>query len=240
MGDAKLVHHVWPMVSATVSALIVVTLAALQSQPTASPAIEKLGDGLLRVQNITVDTKRREISVPGRINRDMTETTTLEFVANVAGWGKAYETPVAAETDAVAFNTALLLIGLDPKNARVPTRHFDPVPPAGDPVEVLIEWSKDGVTRRAPVEDLLWDNRVKKPLARTPWVYTGSSFFEGKFLAAMDGVLIGFVHSPAPIIENAGTGAVEAFGSVVFNTRLGLVSGDRLTLIVRAITSSKK
>lgn len=193
----------------------------------------------MRVQNIRVDTKRREISVPGRINRDMTETTTLEFVANVAGHGKAYETPVAADTDAVAFNTALLLIGLDPKNARVPTRHFDPIPPAGDPVEILIEWTKDGMTRRVPVEGLLWDKRSGRPMAKTPWVYTGSSFYEDKYLAALDGVLIGFVHSPAPIIENAGKGAVEAFGSVVFNTRLGLVSGDRLTLIVRAVTSAK-
>lgn len=227
------------MLSTTVPVFLFLTLVTLQSQPAAPPTIEKLGDGLLRVQNIKVDTKRREISVPGRINRDMTETTTLEFVANVAGHGKAYETPVAAETDAVAFNTALLLIGLDPKNARVPTMHFDPVPPAGDAVEVLIEWTKDGATRRAPIEDLLWDKRFGRPMARTPWVYTGSSFFEGKFLAAMDGVLIGFVHSPAPIIENAGKGAVEAFGSVVFNTRLGLVPGDHLTLIVRAVAPAK-
>ncbi len=55
----------------------------------------------------------------------------------------------------------------------------------------------------------------------------------------MDGVLIGFVHSPAPIIENAGPGAVDAFGSIVFNTRLGLVSGDRVTLIVRAVTAAR-
>jgi hypothetical protein len=227
------------MLSTAVSAFVFFSLFVLQSQPPAQPTIEKLGDGLLRVHNIRVDTKAREISVPGRINRDMTGTTTLEFVANVAGHGKAYETPIAAETDAVAFNAALLLIGLDPKNARVPTRHFDPVPPAGDAVEVLIEWTKTGATKRVPVEDLLWDQRARRSMTKTPWVYTGSSFYEGKYLASMDGVLIGFVHSPAPIIENAGAGAVDAFGSIVFNTRLGLVSGDRVTLIVRAVTSAK-
>ena len=226
------------MLLVQVAALAFISVAGLQSQAVAPP-IEKLGDGRLRVLNVTVDTKRREISVPGRINRDMAETTTLEFVANVAGWGKAYETPVAAETDAVAFNTALLLIGLDPKNARVPTRHFDPVPPAGDPVEVLIEWTKNGTTKRVPIEDLLWDKRVGKPMAKSPWVYTGSSFYDGKFMAATDGVLIGFVHSPAPIIENAGPGAVDAFGSIVFNTRLGLVSGDRLSLNVRALKPAR-
>ena len=209
-----------------------------QNQP-APPAVEKLGAGLLRVQNVRVDTNKREVSVPGKVNNEMTESTILEFIANGAAGGKTYETALTLDTDAVALNTALLLIGLDPKNARVPTMHFDPVPPAGDPVELWVEWIEGRNTRRVRVEELLFDNRTKKTMPSGPWVYTGSTFFEGRFLATLDGVLIGFVHSPSPLIENPSAGASGAYGSVVFNTRVGLKAGSPVTLIVRAIGAKR-
>jgi hypothetical protein len=204
-----------------------------------SPSVEKLGNGLLRVQNVRVDTTKREVSVAGKVNNEMTEGTILEFIANGSGGGKTYETALGLDTDAVALNTALLLIGLDPKNARVPTMHFDPIPPAGDPVEIWVEWTVGGNTRRVRVEELLYDKRTRRTMPPGPWVYTGSTFFEGRFLATLEGVLIGFVHSPSPLIENPSAGAVGAFGSVVFNTRLGLTGGSPITLIVRAIGARK-
>ena len=204
-----------------------------------SPSVEKLGPGLLRIQNVRIDTNKREVSVPGKVNSEMAEGTILEFIANGSGGGKSYETALGLDTDAVTLNTALLLIGLDPKNARVPTMHFDPVPPAGDPVELWVEWTEGRNTRRVRVEELLYDKRTRKTMPPGPWVYTGSTFFEGRFLATLEGVLIGFVHSPSPLIENPSAGAVGAFGSVVFNTRLGLTGGSPITLTVRA-TGAKK
>lgn len=219
-----------------VLAAFLVLPALGQAQTPTVPAVEKLADGRLRVQNVRVDTAKREVSVSGFVNKEMAAGTTLEFIANASTGGKTYETVFTLDTDAVAFNTALLLVGLDPKRATVPTMHFDPRSPAGDPVEIWVEWADTGKTRRVRVEDLLYDNRTKKTMPVGPWVYTGSSFFEGRFLATIDGVLIGFVHSPSPLIENPSAGAVGAYGSVVFNTRLGLVAGAPVTLIVRAIS----
>ena len=207
-----------------------------QAQATSVPAVEKLADGTLRVQNVRVDTAKREVSVSGFVNKEMAAGTTLEFIANASTGGKTYETVFTLDTDAVAFNTSLLLIGLDPKNATVPTVHFDPKSPEGDPVEIWVEWADTGKTRRVRVEKLLYDNRTKRTMKEGPWVYTGSTFFEGRFLATIEGVLIGFVHSPSPLIENPSAGAVGAYGSVVFNTRLGLAAGSPMTLIVRAIS----
>jgi hypothetical protein len=56
-------------------------------------------------------------------------------------------------------------------------------------------------------------------------------------MAQLDGVLIGFVHSPAPIIENPGAGAVGAFGSLVLNKEL-VAPGTDVTLIVKALAAA--
>lgn len=216
----------------------ILTLQASQQGPPSSgplqpkPQIETLGPGLFRIQNITIDVKAREIRVPGHINKvDM-----LEFIANTPGGMKAYESAFTVETTAVNFNTALLLIGMDKSRSRVPTQHFDPIAPAGDPVELWFELRGTAPGKRRHVEDLLLDQRTKTTLPAGPWVYTGSTVLpDGRYVAELDGVLIGFVHSPAPIIENPRSGAVGAFGSFVLNPDLRLPPLTPITLIVRAL-----
>ena len=195
------------------------------------PAVEKLGPDLYRVGKLRVDTKAREVQMGGTIN----PTHFLEFVAGTIGGEKAYETMLALDTTGVALNTALLLIGLDPAHARVPTQHFDPIPPAGDPVEIWVEWTDGRTHHRVHVEDMLLDRRTNKTMAVGPWVYTGSRFIDNIYMADLDGVLIGFVHSPSPIIENPGPGAVNAFGDLTLNPMLGLLPGATLTLTIHAL-----
>jgi len=173
------------------------------------------------------------VTVTGKINAD---ATTLEWVANTQGGAKAYESAMTLDTDGVTFNTALLLIGLDPKNARVPEFHFDPKPPQGDAVDLFVAWGQGSSAKRVSIEQLLYDQRTRKPMPAGGWVYTGSSMMENnQYRADADGgVLIGFVHSPAPVIENRNPGAVGAFGSVILNRSLGLVPGTPVTLTVVA------
>jgi len=199
--------------------------------------VEKLGPGLFRLGKVNVSTTEREVSVTGHIN----DVPVLEWVANTENGFKAYESAISADTDAITFNTALLLIGLDKAHARVPTRHFDPVPPKGDPVEVSVEWEDGPQRRRIHIEQLLLDKRTNSTLAEGPWVYTGSQFIPGSnmYAAQLDGVLIGFVHSPAPVIENPRAGAVSAFGSIVLNRDL-IAPGTPVTLIVKALPLPRK
>jgi hypothetical protein len=202
--------------------------------------VRRLDNGLLGMGTMQIDVARREVIVPARTN----DATLLEFVANTRGGMKAYESALTVDTDAVRFNAALLLIGLDPAHARVPTRHFDPVAPSGDLVEVSVEWTAGGERHRLPVEQLLFDRRTNAPIPEGPWVYTGSTFLRDplngdKYMADMDGVLIGFVHSPAPIIENPRAGAVNAYGSVVFNQNIGLKPNTAVTLTIRAVPDKR-
>jgi len=204
--------------------------------PSTTPApVEKLTTTTYRVGTMRIDTAKREVEIPGTLN----EVTTLEFVANTKGGYKAYESAVTLETNGVSFNVAMLLIGLDVSRSRPVTRQFDPAPPQGDPVELFVEWDHRGSRRRVPIEQLLYDMRSKKTLPDGPWVYTGSGFVETgegrKYLPDLDGVLIGFMHGPAAIIDNPRNHAVDGFGAVVLNPKLGIAAGSALTVIVKAL-----
>jgi len=211
--------------------------------PTTPASVTKLGPGLFRIGEIKVDTTKREASVPGKVNA----VEILEFVANTQNGLKAYESALTVDTNAVTFNAAMLMIGLDKDHARVPTQHFDPEPPKGDRVALWIDWARGEQKIRTPVEQLLFDKQSGQAVPASEWVYTGSVFLENgisaratRYLADIDGVLIGFVHSPAPIIENVTGAGVSRYGSIVLNPNLGLEPNTPVTLTIKALASAPK
>ena len=200
--------------------------------PRTPPPVERLGDNLLRIGNVHIDTKQRQISVAGTVN----DVQTLEFIATAEGGFKAYESALSLDTDGITFNLALLLIGLDRKNAYVPRMHFDPTPPRGDPVEIWIEWDVDGKRTRVRAEELVYNEVTKQTLAPDSWVYTGSTFVakHNAYVADLEGTLVGFVHTPAPVIEHSGTLA-GAYGANRLNPNLKLKPATRVTMTIRAL-----
>lgn len=229
----------------TVALVLLVPTAAfpqpdqLRTEPPrkpAAPVVEKLGKDLLRVGTIRVDTAKREISVGGTAN----DVTVLEFVANTRNGMKAYESALTLDTDAITFNTALVLIGLDRANAVPAERPFDPKTPKGDPVEVWVEWKDGDRTRRERAEKLMYDTEKQVTLPEGPWVYVGSVFVEDGYLAEIEGVLIGFVHSPSAVIDNPTPFGVVQYGRIQFNPTLGLKGGTPVTVTVRAIGSAAR
>ena len=197
-----------------------------------SPPIEEIGEDVYRVGRIRVDLSHREATVDGVVN----DVSVVEFVATTKGGFKSYESAIELDTDAISFNLAMLLLGLDKSRAVLSRYHFDPEPPQGDPVEIWIEWEDGGETRRVRGERLIYNATSKKTLPETPWVYTGSVFMpDGSYLAERDGVLIGFVHTPAPIIENPLPDGVGDYGAWVLNPTLGLPPGTAIKVTVKAL-----
>lgn len=129
-------------------------------------AVTPLSATTFAIGKVHIDVAKREVLVPGRLNA----VATLEFVANSMRGAKDYESAMTLETSAVAFNAAVLLIGLDPARARVPTEQFDPVPPKGDPVELTVTLTVNGKQRRMLIEELVFDSRTKTTLPPGPWV----------------------------------------------------------------------
>jgi hypothetical protein len=154
---------------------------------------------------------------------------------------KAYESAITLDTDGIDLNVALLLIGLDVTHSRAPTRHFDPMTPEGDRVSLTVEWTRGGDHVRMPAEQLLFDRVAGQAIPTAAWVYTGSALLrDGRYLANVDGVLIGFVHSPAPIIEHVSGAGVNRYGEIVLNPNLGLEPDMPVTLTIKALAQASR
>jgi hypothetical protein len=201
-------------------------------------AITKLSATTFRIGEMTIDTAAKTLSVPGTVN----DVTTLEFVANTLKGPKAYESALTLNTNAVSFNAALLMLGLDPARSKPSAHQFDPAAPEGDPVEVTVTWNEGGRPRTVPIEELLLDDQKKQTLPPGPWVYTGSRFYDTErrfYLAELDGVLIGFMHGPQSIIDNPRADALGRFGFFVINPQLGLTPGTAVTVTVKSLAKTK-
>ena len=199
--------------------------------PPPSP-VERLGPNLLRIGAIRIDTAKRELSVAGFVN----DVRVLEFLANTKGGFKAYESALELDTNAINFNVACILLGLDNSHA-VPARfQFDPTGPKGDPVEIFVEWNEGDALRRVKAEQLVYSRATKTTLPEGSWIYTGSSFVQqsNMFLAETDGTLIGFMHNPSPIIDNSLLLASQ-YGDSMINPDLHLKPGSSVRLTLRAI-----
>ena len=202
--------------------------------PTTPAPIERLGPSLLRVGNVKVNTATKQISVPGVVTE---AAGVLEFVAMTKGGFKGYETALELDTNAINFNVALILIGIDPDRSIPPKRQFDPSIPQGDPVEMWVEWDESKDRRKVRVEQLIYNRQSNTTLPEGPWVYTGSVFVTGAkaLLADIEGSLIGFAHTPATIIDSPRPLPATSYGNDVLNPALNLKPGTAIQFTVRAL-----
>lgn len=204
-------------------------------ETTAAP-VERVGPTQVRVGSIQVDTAKKELTVPGTVN----DVTVLEFLASTKLGNKGYESALELDTNAVSFNIACILLGLDSANAVIPRQKFDPEPPKGDPVEIWIEWEDSGKPRRVRAEQIIYNRETKETLSDGPWVYTGSVFVKenNRYLADVDGTVIGFMHTPSPIVENPRP-LPGKWGSAIINPDLNLKAGTPIKLTMRVLPRQK-
>jgi hypothetical protein len=203
----------------------------VRAQPGAfvqKPPIEDRGRGRYVIGRVKLDRPRQRFAVRGVILR---AAPPLEFLAVTSDGFKAYESLVRLRVNAHEFNLACILIGLDPDKAKAPEAHFDPNPAEGDPVDVRLAWvGGDGRRTTVDVADLVRSGDDTLP--RGQWVYTGSRVLpDGRFLAAVDSTLVGFVHDPATVIEHR-TGFLQQFDRVTVDTQLAPPVGTPVTLHV--------
>src|SRR5689334_12533908 len=216
--------------------VVAIVEPAMSAQEGTTPAkaapIEKVGTNQYRLGKVRVDAGKLEVSVSGKVNPNV---MTLEFIANTKDGWRAYESAVSLDTDAITYNAALLLIGLDGKRVKgTPQFHFDPTAVSGDTVSVTVE-CPGGECTRMPAERLMFDKQKKETVSGGKWIYTGSSLLpDGRYLADVGAVLIGFVHDPATIIEYSSGAGIGNYGQIVMNPNLGLSEGTAITLTVKA------
>ncbi len=200
--------------------------------------VKNLGDGRIQLGNIIVDRKKKEVIVQGRINM---KSGVIEYIACTKGGNKSYESVLEMDTDAKTFNLSMIFLGLDPTKGKACAFHFDPNPPQGDPVEISIHWDSDEGEKTVMAQELILDMKTEKTFPASQWVYTGSVFLRNRaYLADRAGVLIGFVHDPAPVIESPQPISQDSFGSLVVNSAILPEVGTKIHLIIKPFENKKE
>lgn len=194
------VRSLW-LLAACFLALLVPPPASAQadttksSDTTASP-ITRIGEDVYKIGNVILDSRKREIRIPGRVNM---EKGMIELVACGPG-GKLHESILVLDVVPYHLQVGLLLLGL--RFVGGPEYQGDPRTPLGDSVEIQASWTLAGKTTTVRIEDLVWDIPHKRMMEHTPWVFVGSKLLQGQFMADAEKSLITTYHDPFTILDN--------------------------------------
>jgi len=196
------------------------------------PSIRDLGGERYAIGDIEIDRTKNAFTVPGRVLDVGGVDMPLEFIVTARQGLKSYESLIELDADAYQFNIACILIGLVRHPDEQPRRHFDPRPVNGDPVEVTVAWTRDGVARTEPAARLIRVGKTDKPA--DDWVYTGSLLLSnGHYMAHLAGVLVGFVHDMESIIQHRPGLGLGAYGAVTVDPAVAPPPGTRVVVTVR-------
>lgn len=169
-----------------------------KQNPVTTPAIEKIGPGILRIGKVIVNKPEGFVEVPGKVNM---QEGLIEYLA-CSPYGKLHESVLMLDVDPYALKIAMLLMGLEPGNKPIAHQGASETP-EGDPVEIWISWQnekKQPVDHRA--EDLILDTKTGKPMPHTVWVFTGSQIQNGRFMAQVEHSIAATYHDPFALLDH--------------------------------------
>lgn len=126
----------------------------------------------------------------------------LEFFCCVKGTND-YEAMVRSEVKPSNLHLALLAIGLKPGQ---PLQYSEAtkrwIPPQGPPLQIMMEYQKDGKTVSVPAWTWMRDVKTKKTAPPFTWVFTGSRIMEnGNYAADSTGYLVSIVNFDLTVID---------------------------------------
>ena len=191
---------------------LMLPLAAAYSQepeaPPQIPIMREVSPGVYEIGKIRLDQKARTVTFPGVLNM---KDGNIEYVL-VTDQGSTHESLLMSEVQPNDLHFAMLLLGAkgsgEKVNGELPPGQIDAkylktAPPLkGDKVNITVSWKTGEDSKVLPVEDMIINTRKKKPMDRGPWIYNGSMFNEGRFLAQLEGAFAALVTYPAALINN--------------------------------------
>ena len=166
--------------------------ATTATEPPPQPQIGKL-------PHIEFDPKNKRV----RIECEMLAVDApLEFLCCVKGFND-YEALVRSEVKPSHLHLALLAIGL--KQGQ-PLRYSQAAqkwfPPSGPPLQISMEYQKDGKTLIDPAWKWLRDVHSKKAAPPMTWVFVGSGLLpDGKYAADVTGYLVSIVNFALAVVD---------------------------------------
>lgn len=170
--------------------------------------IRRIGAGLYRIGDVTLDADKRTIRCPGEVNMDAGGP--IELLACTPR-GKTHESVFVLSVRPLDLQVALLLLDMrEGRNPALtyPEGHPEADRPPGAAARILVEWPADTVMQTAArhrkrAERFLYNVQADTPARRAEWVFLGSRFVDGRFGADLEGSLITTYHDPLAILELA-------------------------------------
>ncbi len=182
-------------------------------------APKEISPGVFQVGTVRLDKNAATVTFPAKVH--MTDGL-LEYLI-VTPQGPVHESLFTSEAAPQDVHMAMLLLGakgMAQKAAKQPGRidaeYLAKAPKlTGDRISLRVKWTdKDGKEQITPPER--WVMRriftPRKPVKDVtaedgPWLYTGSYFYENRFIAQMDGTFAAMVTFPGALINNPRSGS---------------------------------
>jgi len=181
----------------SVAVLFILLYAFTCSAQEMSSDIVRLSDTEYRVGTALLDMNNMSLTVPGKVNMTRGQVELLACGPR----GKLHESVLVLDIEPEHLQVALLMLGLEPGGGL--SFQGDPRTPVGDSLFVYISWNNgDGNHKKVRGEELIYNIKTHETMTPTPWVFSGSRFIGGKFMAALEQSYITTYHDPNTIIDN--------------------------------------
>jgi len=175
------------------------------------PALEKLDDGRMKLDDIVFDAETRELRFPAEIN--MREGL-LEFLV-VEHRGKIHESLLSTRVSPLKLNVVLKLLGFvaSPELYYKVTEdgtlsdEFQEATPEQrqkSRLAIEVEWQDGERLRRHPLNEWILNETTGKAMPFDPWVYGGSFLSNGRFYAEYTGDIVAIYLADGALVNYSG------------------------------------
>lgn len=152
-----------------------------------------------KLPHVEFDPQKKQVRVECEM---LAVAAPLEFFCCVKG-SNDYEAMIRSEVKPSDLHFALLGIGQKPGQ---PLKYSEAakkwIPPQGPPLQIVMEYEKDGKTVSEPAWKWMRDVHSKKPAPPFTWVFAGSRVMpDGKYAADVTGYLVSIVNFDLTVID---------------------------------------
>lgn len=187
--------------TASIAACLALLMGSVSlAQPAGGPATRPAGaTGTDKMPGVHVDIAGKQVRVDCEaINVE----AALEFLC-VTNGGNEHESLLRTPAKPSHIHLGLLMLGLEPGQPVHYMKALDRwAPPQGPPLNISVEYVKDGKTVRVPAYRLFRDLKTKKPMPTLTWVFVGSKFQEDNVYAAdITGYVVSVVNFDLTLID---------------------------------------
>lgn len=162
------------------------------------PPIRMMQPGLFQMGNITINKNQGLVSAKGHVN--MAEGL-VEYLACTPK-GKLHECILSLDLDPSSLQIALLLAGFEPGTKPLSAQGGKELP-TGEKVDLIVSWQNaKGQATQVRAEQLIYDQKDQKTFPQTPWIFTGSTTIDNKFMASVEHSIVAIYHDPYALFDH--------------------------------------